>query len=120
LTGSADKYDVSKWICIYHGRKEETSMRIDAIAQMQQVYGVGKTKRSTNAGKVSRGTDAVEISSIGKDIQTVKAAVKAAPDVRANKVADIKKQIEAGTYNVSGESFADKLLAKYNEAAGLS
>ena len=71
-------------------------MRIDALTNLQQVYGVGK------------------------DIQTVKAAVKAAPDVRANKVADIKKQIEAGTYNVSGESFADKLLAKYNEAAGLS
>jgi negative regulator of flagellin synthesis FlgM len=95
-------------------------MRIDALTQIQQVYGVGKNKKVAKSGKVSGGHDAVEISSIGKDIQTVKAAVKAAPDVRANKVADIKKQIEAGTYNVSGESFADKLLAKYNEAAGLS
>ena len=49
-----------------------------------------------------------------------KSAVKAAPDVRESKVADIKKQISSGTYNVSGESFADKLLAKYNEAAGMA
>ena len=95
-------------------------MRIDALTNLQQVYGVGKPKKAVKTGKVQSVRDAVEISSIGKDIQTVKAAVKAAPDVRANKVADIKKQIEAGTYNVSGESFADKLLAKYNEAAGLS
>jgi len=95
-------------------------MRIDAIAQMQQVYGVGKTKRSTNAGKVSRGTDAVEISSIGKDIQMAKAAVKAAPDTRDSKIADLKKQIADGTYDVSADSFADKLLAKYKEAEGLA
>ncbi|MCR5747715.1 MAG: flagellar biosynthesis anti-sigma factor FlgM [Lachnospiraceae bacterium] len=95
-------------------------MRIDAISQIQQVYGVGKPKRTANTSKVSSGRDAVEISSIGKDIQTLKSAVKSSPDIREDKVASLKKQIEAGTYDVSGESFADKLLAKYNEAAGLS
>lgn len=95
-------------------------MRIDAISQIQQVYGVGKSKRTSGTSRVSSGRDAVEISSIGKDIQTAKAAVKAAPDVRESKIADIKKQVSNGTYNVSGESFADKLLAKYNEAASLA
>lgn len=95
-------------------------MRIDAMTQIQQVYGVGKPRRTSNTSRVSGGRDAVEISSIGKDIQMAKAAVKAAPDIRENKIADIKKQIQAGTYNVSGESFADKLLAKYNEASGLA
>ncbi|MBQ9444445.1 MAG: flagellar biosynthesis anti-sigma factor FlgM [Lachnospiraceae bacterium] len=94
-------------------------MRIDALTQIQQVYGVGKNKKVAKSGKVSGGHDAVEISSIGKDIQTAKTAVKNAPDVRANRIAELKKQIADGTYNVSGESFADKLLAKYNEAAGL-
>ena len=94
-------------------------MRIDAISQIQQVYGVGKPRKTSNTSRVSSGRDAVEISSIGKDIQTAKTAVKNAPDVRANRIAELKKQIADGTYNVSGESFADKLLAKYNEAAGL-
>ncbi|MBQ9360901.1 MAG: flagellar biosynthesis anti-sigma factor FlgM [Lachnospiraceae bacterium] len=95
-------------------------MRIDAITQIQQVYGVGKNRKTSRTNSVSGGRDAVEISSIGKDIQTAKAAVKSAPDVREDKVADLKKQIANGTYNVSGESFADKLLAKYNEAAGIA
>ena len=95
-------------------------MRIDAISQIQQVYGVGKSRKTNSSSKVSGGRDAVEISSIGKDIQTAKSAVKAAPDVREKKIADIKKQISNGTYNVSGESFADKLLAKYNEATGIT
>ena len=95
-------------------------MRIDAISQIQQVYGVGKNRKTSNSSRVSGGRDAVEISSIGKDIQTAKSAVKSAPDVRESKIADIKKQISSGTYNVSGESFANKLLAKYNEAAGLA
>lgn len=95
-------------------------MRIDAISQIQQVYGVGKNRKVAGTKKVSGGRDGVEISSIGKDIQTAKNAVKASSDIREDKVADIKKQIAAGTYNVSGESFADKLLAKYNEAAGIA
>ncbi len=95
-------------------------MRIDAISQIQQVYGVGKNRKTSGKKKVSGGHDAVEISSIGKDIQTAKNAVKASSDIREGKVADIKKQIAAGTYNVSGESFADKLLAKYNEATGIA
>lgn len=95
-------------------------MRIDAISQIQQVYGVGKSKKTAGVSKASSGRDAVEISSIGKDIQTAKTAVKSSPDVREGKIANIKKQIQSGTYNVSGESFADKLLAKYNEAASLA
>ena len=97
-----------------------TSMRIDAFSAIQQVYGTGKTRKTASTKKVSGGRDAVEISSIGKDFQTAKMAAKAAPDIRESKVADIKKQIAAGTYNVSGESFADKLLAKYNEATGIA
>ena len=95
-------------------------MRIDALTAIQQVYGTGKSRKTANTKKVSGGRDAVEISSIGKDIQTAKNAVKASFDIREGKVADIKKQIAAGTYNVSGESFADKLLAKYNEATGIA
>ena len=30
-----------------------------------------------------------------------------------DKIADIKSRIDNGTYNVSSESFADKLLEKY-------
>ena len=91
-------------------------MRVDALSQIQQIYGVNKSRRTSKADSVGSGRDAVEISSIGRDIQTAKAAVKDSPDVRAEKVAALKARIQAGTYDVSGESFADKLMQKFGEA----
>ena len=50
---------------------------------------------------------------MGKAYQAAKSAVNEAADVREDKIADIKSRIDNGTYNVSAESFADKLLEKY-------
>ena len=41
-----------------------------------------------------------------------KAAVAAAPDVRTDLVNDIKTRMQNGTYDVSMEMLADKLLAE--------
>lgn len=86
-------------------------MRIEAYTQMQQVYNTKKTARTETARKPSF-ADAVQISSIGKDIQTAKQAVANAPDVREDLVAPLKARIEAGTYSVSAEQLADKLLSQ--------
>lgn len=89
-------------------------MRIEAYTQVQQLYRTKQVKKT----QPSTGTsfaDQVQISSFGKDIQTAKAAVAAAPDVRTDKVANLKAQVQNGTYNVSNESFAEKLLQKYEE-----
>jgi len=89
-------------------------MRIEAYTQIQQLYKtkpVNKTKQSSSTSFA----DQLQISSFGKDIQTAKAAVAAAPDVRADKIANLKAQVQNGTYSVSDESFAEKLLQKYEE-----
>ena len=89
-------------------------MRIEAYSQVQQLYNTkkpGQVKKTSSASF----SDQVQISSIGKDIQTAKAAVAATPDVREDVTAPIKASINAGTYEVSTGSFADKLLAKYEE-----
>ena len=88
-------------------------MRIDAYAQVQQVYGNKKTH------KVQKGTqagfkDQLQISSIGKDIQTAKSAVANAADIREEVAAPLKARVNAGTYEVSGDEFARKLFEKYN------
>lgn len=93
-------------------------MRIEAYTQVQQIYGAkGKTK-TQNTAKTS-GSDRIQISSIGKDIQTAKNAVAAAEDVRSELVAPIKASIANGTYRVSGDSFAEKLLKQYEEIESL-
>ncbi len=93
-------------------------MRIEAYTQVQQVYGTKSRVKTQNTAK-NAGSDRIQISSIGKDIQTAKNAVAAAEDIRSELTAPIKASIANGTYNVSGESFAEKLMRQYEEIEGL-
>lgn len=91
-------------------------MRIGAYTQVQQIYNTTKTAKTSKAQKKGF-SDAVSISDTGKGIQSAKAAVEAAPDIRAELTDSIKAQINAGTYEVNPGSFADKLLEKYNQGS---
>lgn len=84
-------------------------MKINPYIQVQQMYNskkVGSAKKAVGTGR----TDGVEISNVGREIQVAKQAVADAPDVRADMIAPIKTAVNNGTYEVSGESFADKLM----------
>ena len=96
-----------------HG-KEESDMRIEAYNQVQQIYQSQKVNRSQKTGKVAS-TDRLQISSFGKDIQTAKAAVAGDSDNREDVTTHIKETIQNDTHQVSPESFAEKLLKKYEE-----
>ena len=90
-------------------------MRIDAYAQVQQLYGnkkIHKVQKENKAGF----KDQLQISSKGKDIQIAKNAVMNSADVREDVIASLKNKLNAGTYEVSGEQFAQKLFEKYNKA----
>ena len=93
-------------------------MRIEAYTQVQQVYGAKSRAKTQNAAK-NANSDRIQISSIGKDIQIAKNAVAAAPDIREDVVAPIRAAVTNGTYQVSAESFAEKLMQKYEEIEGL-
>ena len=87
-------------------------MRIDAYNKINQMQSVSKINKVSKKGTVSQ-TDKLEISQAGKDYQVAKQAVKDAPDIRVDLVNDIKERLANGTYNVSDEDFADKLLERY-------
>lgn len=93
-------------------------MRIEAYNQVQQLYNTKKAAKIPAASSTGM-SDRIQISSIGKDIQTAKAAVEASSDIREDVVASIKTGMENGTYRVSGESFAEKLLRQYEEISSL-
>jgi negative regulator of flagellin synthesis FlgM len=75
-----------------------------------------KVGDKTNTGKSLGGTSAtggaehIAISSKAKDIQKATEAVNAAPDIRIEKVDRIKEQITNGSYIVSSEQLAEKIL----------
>lgn len=87
-------------------------MRIDAYNQINQVYKTNNKVKAQNA-YTARANDKVEISDFGKVLHSAKHAVKESPDVREDRIAELKARIDNGTYDVSGEAFADKLLDDY-------
>lgn len=88
-------------------------MRIGNYTQIQQLYNA--TKPANTAKTPKKGfSDVVSISSAGKDVQTAQAALKSTPDFRADLVNSIKERINNGTYDVSAEDFAEKMVAKFN------
>lgn len=89
-------------------------MRIEAYSQIQQIYNTNRTTK-TQEKKNVRPTDQLQISSMGRDMQIAKEAARAASDIREEVTAPLKASIEAGTYHVSTESFADKLFSKCEE-----
>src|SRR5215216_1706174 len=55
-------------------------------------------------------SDSVTLSDSARALANARAAVQNAPDVREEKVADIKHRISDGTYQVSSRALARKML----------
>ncbi len=89
-------------------------MRIEAYTQVQKLYDTNKAKKAAVGSSVNV-SDKLQLSSLGKDIQWAKKAVAESNDVREDVVAPIKARIQSGTYEVSADSFADKLIQKFEE-----
>lgn len=91
-------------------------MRVDAYNKVMQLY---QSNNKTNTTKVNetKSSDKVEISSTGRDYQVAKKAIANVPDIRMDKVNDIKKRMESGTYNINMEEVADKLLENYYDTS---
>lgn len=90
-------------------------MRIDAYNQIQQIYGSTNVKKTDDKKtSVTSFKDQLMLSATGRDAQIAKQAVANAPDIREDVVAPLKEKIDNGTYEVSAEDFAGKLLEKYS------
>ena len=90
-------------------------MRVDTLSQVAQLYNTSKpTRTNKTSGVTPMGRDEVQISSAGRDFQIAKQAVAEASDIREDKVAEVKSQINSGNYNVDTEDFASVLLNAYN------
>jgi negative regulator of flagellin synthesis FlgM len=80
------------------------------VQKIQKAYGknVGKVNK-TSKSEMKR--DQIEISQDAKDFQIAMDAFKKLPDVRQDKVDDVKEQIEKGTYKPSAEDIIKKMMS---------
>ena len=87
----------------------DNTINIDAY-----VNNIGDKQKAENtsdkAEKNVAKTDTVNISDAAKEIQEVREELDNIPDVRADKVEQLKNQIENGTYEIKSEEIAEKML----------
>lgn len=87
-------------------------MRVDALNQVTQLYEQAKPKKVTKE-KPSYAKDEFQISRTAQDYQVAKNAVSAASEIREDKVAEFQEALASGTYNVSSQEIAEKMVSKY-------
>jgi negative regulator of flagellin synthesis FlgM len=90
----------------------------DGNAQMiQQRYlrteqARAESERQANGGAVSSPSERVDLSTTAKDIQQLKDALSNLPDVREEKIQELQKMLKDGTYNVSADQIAGKMVGE--------
>ena len=55
-------------------------------------------------------TEKVKLSHRARDIQKIREIVEATPEIRTDKVGQLKREIETGTYSVNAEKVAERML----------
>ena len=92
----------------------EKSQGIQIDAYVKQVHDNNKAgPAAEQQDKSAPKTDTVVISDAAKRVQEARAQLDDIPDVREDKVAELRNQIQNGTYQVDAEKTADKLLKEH-------
>ncbi len=107
-------------------------MDIKNIFGINQPYGQNRVGRndSSESSSVSRGkagssggasgssADRVTLSDGGRLVSVATRTAQEAPESRADKVASLKAQVEAGTYQPDSKKIAEKMLTMESELFG--
>ncbi len=60
--------------------------------------------------KTASPSDRVELSTRSKEMQKIYEVLQATPDIRTERVSELKKQIETGNYRVDSGALAEKII----------
>ena len=84
---------------------------IQITPYVNQVQQNGQTAETEDEkGRANVGEDSVELSQSARDLQRAQKALPDLPDIREDKVAALKQQIENGTYNIRADKIAANML----------
>lgn len=84
-------------------KKSEQTTKADRARMIEQVKKNDGTSPSARA----------DISDKGKEFAKVHSAASAAPDVREERVAELKRRIASGEYQLDGDAVADKMIKEH-------
>jgi negative regulator of flagellin synthesis FlgM len=97
--------------------KEAGEMKINDVQQgsntIQYVNQTNQAEKNTTAQGVKNpeaSGDKVELSALSREMQKINDVLEMTPDVRAERVSELKAAIQEGRYNIDSEAVADKMI----------
>ena len=81
------------------------------VNKAMQIYNNKSTEKLKKSKEVEGPKDEIQLSDKAKEYQIAMRAFKNLPETRENLVNDLRNQISQGSYSVSGEEIADKIVA---------
>jgi len=87
----------------------------ETCAQSIQQYQKGELHRNgveKTVGAASTVTEKVDLSSRAKDIRQIKQLLNQTPEVREDKISELKRQIESGKYTIQSDQIAEKIVGE--------
>jgi len=88
-------------------------MKITNVGQVMNVYNKSKVKSVSKTEQSNSIKDSVNISNAAKEFQVGLRAALNVPDIRKDKVDEIKNRVSSGTYNVSSKEVSDKMVDSF-------
>jgi negative regulator of flagellin synthesis FlgM len=87
-----------------------------AVTQMIQQYQKSENVKNDADTPVKENAaslqEKVNLSATAKDIQQAQNVIAGLPEIRDEKVQELKSRVEQGNYDVSGEKIADKIVGE--------
>ncbi len=97
-----------------HGGEGSSAKGPERASTTREAKGTERTKGGPPAERiVDRDAVNTEISQKSRDFAQAKAIAGKTPDVRENRVAELKKQINDGTYKVNTDAVADRMVDEH-------
>ena len=87
-------------------------MRITGINSYIDSY-TKQTSKVKEVKETKKSKDVLNISSAAKEYQLAQKTVNRVSDIRQDKIDEIMGRIESGTYNVSAEEIANKMVDSF-------
>ncbi len=83
-----------------------TGSQFQQIAKMYQK----KNAQFKDSTESIRNSDKVNLSQVGHELKRIHDILSQTPNIRTDKVNQLKMAIQAGTYEVKGEKIAEKMI----------
>ncbi|ACL02329.1 flagellar biosynthesis anti-sigma factor FlgM [Desulfatibacillum aliphaticivorans] len=103
---TSNNYEISKYLNETATRESQKAAETDAKSNQTQAAG-------------ATGQDVVvELSQTSQEVQMAREVIEQQPDMREEKVAALKAQMESGSYEVNPEKIAEKMLRMFMDETG--